>query len=98
MSGFCSSEWGRIETNNRPAARALLETGFELLQRIPRQRIDQGYFVALHLGFILKLKDQFKPDQQAEKYQGPGGLTKDFFQDTVRNALAWQAREGVPPD
>jgi hypothetical protein len=81
----------RLPTLSEVNRRALLETGFELLKQVPEAKIDQGYFVALQLGVILKIRNRFKPDQKAEKYQSPTGLTGAFFRDTVRNALAWHA-------
>lgn len=80
----------RLFTLTATQRRELIDLGFRLLQRLPHKQHQSGYFVALHLGFMLKIKDQFKPDQNAEEYQSPSGLTDAFFIDTVKNALAWE--------
>ena len=76
----------KISEKNRDL---LLSTGFAILIQLDDEDLQHGYFVALQLGFILKIPNEFKPDQKTEKYQGQHGLTDDFFIDTVKNALEW---------
>ena len=86
---YLTNHGNDLFTLSKANHRELTDLGFNLLQRLPHKQPGTGYFVALQLGFLLKIKDQFKPDQDAEKYQSPSGLKPGFFTDTVKNALAW---------
>ena len=72
---------------DRKNMQLLLNTGFNILNEIPENELKSGYHLASHLGGILKIKNKFKPDQSAKKYQGKYRLTDDYFIDTVKNAL-----------
>lgn len=87
-----TNQGNRLFTLSKSNRKKLINLGFELLERLPHQQHQTGYFVALHLGYLLKIEDQFKPDQHAEEYQSPSGLTDAFFTDTVKNALNWRTR------
>lgn len=80
----------RAFTLTKANRKALLDLGFQLLEDIPRDKLQRGYFVARQLGFFVKAKNTFAPDQSAPQYQGEGKLKDSFFEDTVRNALAWR--------
>lgn len=92
-----TNQGNRLHALTEANRTALLETGFNLIKQLPEEKLSQGYFVALQLGWILRMKDQFKPDQGAAKYQGPSGLKKEFFSETVRNALRWHAANWHKP-
>jgi hypothetical protein len=76
------------ETNRR----AFLSTGFSILTELPEERVQDGYFVARHLGFVLRIDSEFTPDQSSKEYQGEHGLLDKFFADTTRNALLWYSK------
>ena len=82
----------RLYTLTYANREAVLSSGFDILKRLSDEDLRHGYFVALDLGFILKIEDDFKPNQREEKYQGEHGLADEFFEDTVRNALAWYSK------
>ena len=88
-----TNQGNRLFTLSEANRRSLVDLGFKLLERLSHKQHQSGYFVALQLGFLLKIKDQFKPDQDAEEYQSPSGLTDAFFTDTVKNALAWKVED-----
>jgi hypothetical protein len=72
-----------------PASRAaLVDVGFELLEA--EQYPAARYFLAIRIGFLLDVPGEFKPDNRDPRYKGPNGLTQEFFDQTVRNALAWR--------
>lgn len=66
---------------------------FELLNLNHDGKTGRGYFLALHLETFLSLEPAqhhvFKPDQSLKQYQTARGLSDDFFQQTVDNALQW---------
>lgn len=68
---------------------AVVEVGFDALSQLAEKDLRHGYFVAVRLGYILKIPNEFKPDQDDPKYQEPTRLSDKFFHDTTRNALAW---------
>ena len=70
----------------------MLAAGFQIISELPNKDLKSGYFVARHLGFILKAQDEFTPDQKKQKYQGKHGLTDNFFIDTVKNAIKWHSK------
>lgn len=76
--------------------KALLDLGFEVLAAVPESSIQDGYFIARRVGFFVKAKNTFAPDQSDPKYQGEGRLRGSFFADTVRNALAWRQAMNKP--
>lgn len=80
---------GRIFNLNKKNRRVLISTGFQILRGLPKENHHGRYFVARRLGYVLKVKNEFSPDQTREKYQGKNGLKKSFFTDTVENALRW---------
>jgi hypothetical protein len=81
-----------LSSQNR---QAVLLTGFRILQELPSDELDKGYFVASRLGLILDIPDHFKPDQKLKKYQDKdGNLLESFFADTTRNALDWFEKHG----
>ena len=67
----------------------LIKLGFQILQEECGEKPACGYFLARQLGFILKMPDEFAPDQNLQKYKGKNGLNDEFFEDTVKNALEW---------
>ena len=72
---------------------AVVKLGFELLaeeKEIKPNYVHGTYFIACKLGSYLE--EDFKPDQQLDKYQGKHGLKDSFFVDTVENAWAWWGR------
>lgn len=79
---------------NKSNQNKVISLGFQILSGIPEDRLEEGYFVACDLGFFLKIKNKFSPDQDLPKYQGNGSLRKAFFIDTVRNALNWYNQNG----
>lgn len=82
----------RLFTLNRGTMSSVLSVGFKILSDLPENKLRDGYFVARQLGYILKEKNGFAPDQKAKKYQGKHGLTDEFFTDTVENALNWYSQ------
>ncbi|MCK4821425.1 hypothetical protein KA005_37010, partial [bacterium] len=73
--------------------RTVVKLGFELLaeeKEINPDYVHGTYFIACELGSYLE--EDFKPDQQLDKYQGKHGLKDSFFVDTVENAWAWWGR------
>ena len=70
----------------------MLAAGFEIITELSDENLQTGYFVARRLGFILKIQDEFAPNQKASKYQGKHGLTDEFFIDTVKNAIKWYSK------
>ena len=74
----------------------ILSIGFSILEDEANGKTRQGYFIAVRLGFYLKIPDEFQPDQRAPQYQGRNGLNEKFFSDTVQNALEWR-RKNVEP-
>jgi len=82
----------RLFTLNAKNRHAVISTGFEILSEIPDEEFHAGYFIATRLGFILKVNNEFKPDQKAGKYRGDTGLKDDFFIDTVKNAIEWHSK------
>ena len=80
---------GRIHALNEKNRELVISTGFEMLAELPAGEL--GYSIALRLGFILKEKNQFAPDQDLEIYKGEHGLAKAYFSDTVKNALKWHS-------
>jgi hypothetical protein len=79
----------RLFRMNQTNREAFLKTGFSILASLPEEKLQDGYFVARHLGFFLQINGEFAPDQSAKEYQGENGLTKKFFADTTKNALLW---------
>jgi len=86
---FTMNQGNRLFTLNERNRRLVLATGFEILTELPGAELQSGYFVARHLGFMLKRENDFAPDQKAKKYQGEHGLKDEFFIDTVKNAIEW---------
>lgn len=78
----------KLSEENR---RAVLTAGFDILAELPNEELQVGYSVARRLGYILKVRNEFAPDQRAAKYQGQYGLKDEFFIDTVKNAREWRA-------
>ncbi|AKF85560.1 hypothetical protein MFUL124B02_13560 [Myxococcus fulvus 124B02] len=75
--------------------KALVDYGFHLLaQDAADGATDAAYFTARHLGFVLKVPGEFAPDATLEKYQGPRGLSPQYFADTVRASLKWREASG----
>lgn len=74
---------------NEENRRALLNIGFDFMNGLPAGDVHSSYFLARRLGYILRIENEFAPDQFAEKYQSPTGLKENFFSDTVSNAKAW---------
>jgi hypothetical protein len=87
----------RLFSLNEDNKRSIVSMGFDILTALPEKNLRDGYFVALRIGFVLKIPTEFKPDQSAEEYQGPNGLRDEFFEDTVRNALDWHAENWQNP-
>ncbi len=82
----------RLSVENQ---RKYLEHGFALLKQLDDGKTGAGYHLAADLGRAVgvppvgKANSPFVPDQSLPKYQGPNGLAKSFFQDTVNNAFKW---------
>ena len=72
---------------------AVVDLGFELLEA--EENPHGGYFLARTLGFLLDAPGEFAPDVRDPQYKGPNGLTREFFDQTVRTARAW--RTAHPP-
>lgn len=81
----------RLWTLSPENQRAFVVAGFELLGELPEEDMNVGYFVALRMNFILKIKVEFQPDRKNGKYDDRGNLSEAFFADTTRNALKWYA-------
>lgn len=81
----------RRKTLNERNKRALLSTGFQIIEELPESELQTGYFVAGHLAQFLERPGGFTPNRNAEEYRGPNGLKPEFFIDTVKNAIAWHA-------
>jgi hypothetical protein len=86
------NQGNRLFSLSEKNRRLVLAAGFKVLTDWTESELQHGYFVARQLGFILKIRDEFAPDQKARKYQGEHGLTDDFFSDTVKNALRWYSK------
>lgn len=89
---FTTNQGNRLFTLTEPNKRSLLAAGFQTITELPDKDLQTGYFVARHLGFILKIRGEFAPDQKARRYQGKHGLTDEFFIDTVKNAIKWYSK------
>jgi len=89
---FTINQGNRLFSLSDKNRRLVLAAGFEVLKDWTESELQHGYFVATQLGFILKIRDEFAPNQKARKYQGEHGLTDEFFIDTVKNALRWHAK------
>lgn len=89
---FTTNYGNRLFTLTEQNRRRLLAAGFQTITEIPDKDLQVGYFVARRLGCILKVQDEFAPNQKKRKYQGEHGLTDEFFMDTVKNAKAWYSR------
>lgn len=89
---FAINQGNRLFSLSETNRRLVLSTGFEVLSDWTESELQHGYFVARRLGFILKFRDEFAPNQKARKYQGKHGLTDEFFIDTVKNALRWYSK------
>jgi hypothetical protein len=68
----------------------LVKLGFQLLATLNEGNLSNGYNIARQLGRLLKISDEFAPDQKKAEYQGEGQLNDKFFADTVKNALKWR--------
>lgn len=86
---YMANKGNRLFTLTEKNKRVLLSAGFQIITELPDDDLRTGYFVARQLGFILKIPDTFAPNQRAPQYQKQGGLTEEFFIDTVKNALKW---------
>lgn len=84
-----TNQGNRLFTLTEQNKRRLIAAGFQSIVELPDNDLQTGYFAARHLGFILKIPEEFAPDQKARRYQGEHGLTDEFFIDTVKNALKW---------
>ena len=78
-----------------PAVRGrCLKEAFALLRRVDDGK-GAGYFLALDIGRGLGIEPvspgagPFSPDPRSPAHQHPHGLAPSYFQDTVKNALAW---------
>lgn len=89
---FTINQGNRLFSLSEENRRLVLTTGFEVLTDWSDGDLRHGYFVARRLGYILKIRDEFAPNQKKRKYQGKHGLTDEFFSDTVKNAIAWCSR------
>jgi hypothetical protein len=89
---FTINQGNRLFSLSEENRRLVLATGFEVLTDWAENELQHGYFVARQLGFILKIRDEFAPNQKKRKYQGEHGLTDEFFIDTVKNALRWYSK------
>ena len=89
---FTLNQGNRLFSLSEENRRKVLAAGFDIIADLPDKDLETGYFVARRLGFILKIKDDFAPNQKARKYQGEHGLTNEFFIDTVRNAIKWYSK------
>ncbi|MEM1213201.1 MAG: hypothetical protein AAGI68_12995 [Planctomycetota bacterium] len=80
--------------------RATLRLGFKTLAALQEDDYERGYHLARQLGFIIKRKNGFAPDQDDPEYRGERGLKPGFFADTTRNALRYYAehRDTFAPD
>lgn len=71
----------------------VVQLGFVLIEAERRRTPDfihGAYFLALKTGAYVG--QDFSPDRNAPRYQGQGRLKDEYFQDTVKNALAWWDR------
>jgi len=59
-----------------------LQHAFELLKQINDGK-GTGYFLAMHIGRFIGVKNEFTPDKNSSEH-------KSFFQTTVDNALKWR--------
>lgn len=81
---------------SRPDSReALVDLGFELLEADANP--DGRYFLARTVGFLLDAPGEFAPNVRDPQYRGPNSLTPEFFEQTVRNALAWRTAHPRSP-
>lgn len=68
----------------------VVQMGFNLIlteQESSPNYVHGAYFLVIRTGDYIDV--EFKPDQKRPEYQGKHGLTESFFQDTVKNAIAW---------
>lgn len=86
---LCSGH--RLSAENRTA---LIRQGFTILRATQATGPGNGYFLAIGLGSTLGIKGDFKPDQNAPQFKGATGLDELFYEETVRNALAWADANG----
>lgn len=86
-----AADWSALSASNRDQ---FIRIGFKTVREGRSISPVYGYFVACQLGSALKIQGCFKPDQSAPQYQGEGRLKESFFEDTVRNALAWADANG----
>ncbi|NNJ27418.1 hypothetical protein [Alienimonas chondri] len=93
-----SNQGNRLFTLTDENQRALLVFGFKNLAALPKEDLQSGYFAARRLGFVLRIENEFAPDQKAPRYQGDHGLTDEFFIDTTKNAQRWYSanQESLP--
>lgn len=70
----------------------LVQVGMSLLRELSEADLRSGYPVARLLGRIVNAPDDFAPNQRDYMIKKSGGLNETFFTDTVKNALAWQAK------
>ena len=81
----------RIHSLSLQNKRLMAYTGFEILNELPRHDLKTGYFVARRLGYLLRFKKEFTPNESG-KYVDQNGLTDAFLTDTVKNALKWYSK------
>jgi hypothetical protein len=86
---YITNQGNRLFTLTEKNKLMVLTAGFRIITELPDQDLQTGYHVARQLGFILKIPNTFAPNQSAPKYQRVGGLTDEFFIDTVKNAIKW---------
>lgn len=86
---FTTNQGNRLFSLTEQNKQRLVAAGFQSIEELPDNELQSGYFAARHLGFILKIPEEFAPDQKARRYRGEHGLTDEFFIDTVKNALKW---------
>lgn len=68
----------------------VVQMGFDLIeveQALNPNYAHASYFLAIKVGEYVGQK--FQPDQKLMRYHNEHGLTDEFFEDTVKNALNW---------
>lgn len=83
---------GQVELLQPDDRTQLIQVGMSLLRELPEIDLRSGYFVAGVLGRMANAPDNFSPPQRDYLIKNGGGLQEAFFTDTVKNALAWQAK------
>lgn len=85
--GVLSEPWNKERKGIDPR---VVKLGFDLIledRELSPDYIHGAYFLASKMGSYVDQK--FQPDSKDSRYQGEGGLTEQYFEDTVTSAIDW---------